>query len=144
MKLLKNKIFWGFVLSFIGAGAGYYLMKIYDCGYSVFCYNLFSHIAPSIFYPSIALALVFLILLFIPRAVRAWWKFAWWYVPIIAFLIITGKADTGGGGIGVVPSNIGPSFQESVIGAVAIYIIISLIIIAKVVLPGKKKNSTHS
>lgn len=121
MKLLKNKIFLPFLVSFLIFAVGYYLNNIYDCGYSVFCYYLFSQIAPSIFYPSFALTFVFFILLFIPHAVSAWWKFAGWYIVAAAITLLW--PDDGGW-------NIGPTTEQTAQFLSAVYVAISLGIIA--------------
>jgi len=139
MKLLKNWIFWSLAASIIGTVVGYIFLYPVQFGlctadfatltFDNSCLRNSSLIGVKLFYPFFALIPIFLILFFIPRAVSAWKKFAVWYVPIIAFLTITGKPDTGGG-VGVLSGNIGPTFEGSVLGASAIYIGASLGIIA--------------
>jgi hypothetical protein len=50
------------------------------------CRELFNNIGDPLFYGSGALALVFLILLFVPQAFPAWKKFAIWFVPLAVIL----------------------------------------------------------
>ncbi|MDP1707354.1 MAG: hypothetical protein Q8L30_02265 [bacterium] len=85
---MKNKqILVPFVLSLIGFGTGYFLLKIYDCGYSIFCYNLVTK-ALATYYGMGALAIVFFVLLFAQYAFSAWKKFAVWFIPLAALLFI--------------------------------------------------------
>lgn len=50
------------------------------------CREILNRIGDPLFYGSGALALVFLALLFVPRAFSAWKKFAIWFVPLAALL----------------------------------------------------------
>lgn len=83
----RKKIFFGFVVSLIFLVIGFYLLKVYNCGYSISCYNLIS-ISKALIYGMSALALVFLALLILPNAWPAWKKFAKWYIPIAALVFI--------------------------------------------------------
>src|SRR3990167_9372709 len=76
-----------FMFSFVGLGIGIFLLKFYDCGYSIFCYNLITT-SKALFYGMSALAVVFLALLFKPGAFHAWKKFAKWFVPVAALIFI--------------------------------------------------------
>lgn len=84
----KSKIVWLSICSFILCLGGYFVAKIYECGYSVFCYNLFSRVGDPLFYGMGALAIVFLILIFKSNTVSAWKKFARWYIPITTLIFI--------------------------------------------------------
>jgi hypothetical protein len=138
MKLFKNWIFWGLLISLIGIVLGYAYSHSYQFGicysneatqtFGAMCRYKASIIGDKLFYPSIALAIVFLILLFIPRAVSAWKNFAIWYVPIFGFLIATAEPEVGGG-FGL-SGNIGPSLQEQIMWASIFYVVISLVAIA--------------
>ncbi len=75
------------VLSLVGFGIGYFLLRVYDCGYSVFCANLITR-SFALYYGMPALALVFFVLLFVPSAFTAWKKFAIWFVPLATLLFI--------------------------------------------------------
>lgn len=81
-----------FVLSLIGFGAGYILTNSINfniCFHDEYsCRNFFNHIGDPLFYGMSALALVFLILLFVPQAFSAWKKFAIWFIPLATLLFI--------------------------------------------------------
>src|SRR3989344_928766 len=75
------------IFSLVGLGIGIFLLKFYDCGYSIFCYNLITT-SKALFYGMSALSLVFLVLLFLPQAFSAWKKFAVWFIPIATLIFI--------------------------------------------------------
>lgn len=129
--MFKKWTFWLLIFSVIASGTGFYLWKVYECGYSSFCYTLFSKVGLPMFYGMGAVALVALILLFVPQAVSRWWKFAIWYVPFAAYAIAVA---------GPVPGqmfDLSPSVQETALWLSGIYILVSLILI---VLSLRKKN----
>ena len=121
--MFSRKIIALFVVSLIGLGVGHYLSQIYECGYSVFCYNLFSRVGNPLFYGMGALALVFFILLFIPKAFPTWKKFAIWFVPLAALLFIF-YPDPGSG------DYFSPYPEQVFQWVSALYVLVSLIIIA--------------
>lgn len=84
---MRKKILLFLIVSLIGLSVGYFFSKIYNCGYSVFCYNFETRIV-GLFYSSTALSFVFLILLVLPQTFNAWKKFAVWFVPLAALLFI--------------------------------------------------------
>jgi len=109
-------------LSLIGSGLGFFLLKVYDCGASVFCYNLGTK-AFALYYGMPALAFVFLILLLLPQAFSTWKKFAIWFVPLAAILFAV-YPEPGSG-------DLFSPYPEQVFQWVsALYIIASLVIIA--------------
>ena len=75
------------ILSLVGWGVAIFLLKFYDCGNSIFCYNL-TTTSFSLYYGMLALAFVFLVLTFIPKAFPAWKKFARWFIPIAVVIFI--------------------------------------------------------
>ncbi|SRR3989344_1471667 len=79
-------------LAFIGFGGGFLLTNSVSfqlCSHDKYsCRELLNNIGDPLFYGMPALALVFLILLFVPRAFPAWKKFAIWFVPLAALLFI--------------------------------------------------------
>jgi|SRR3989344_7644716 len=75
------------ILSLAGLLVSTFFLKSYSCGYSIFCYNLIT-ISKAFFYGMSALAIVFLILLFLPSSFSAWKKFAKWFVPLATLLFI--------------------------------------------------------
>ena len=91
--LLKNKTFWFLVFSVAGIGVGYWLGYSYESGlcyadfesntFDVSCHQLYNKIGGSLFYSMQAIALVFLVLLFVPHAFNAWKKFAIWFLPLM-------------------------------------------------------------
>jgi hypothetical protein len=52
------------------------------------CRNLLNEIGDPLFYGASALAVVFLLLIFLPKAFPAWRKFAIWFVPLAALLFV--------------------------------------------------------
>ena len=69
------------IFSLAGCGLGYYLIKMYDCGYSVFCNNLIVR-SFGLYYGMGALSIIFIVLIFTPKVFNAWKKFAVWFIPI--------------------------------------------------------------
>ena len=92
---MRKKISLLFAVSLVGLSIGYFFLKIYNCGYSVFCYNFETRIS-GLFFGSLALSVIFLILLFIPRAWGAWKRFAIWFIPL-AVLLFAWYPDPGSG-----------------------------------------------
>jgi len=81
--------------SLVCTGIGYYLLKIYQCPATVYCYY-FQIKVYAVYYFAPALALVFLFLAIFPKALRTWWRFfAIWYLPIsfLFFIFYTGPAS---------------------------------------------------
>lgn len=88
-----RKITFGLLLlSLIGLGVGYVLTNSIMFGlcshdqYS--CRELLNNVGDPLYYGMPALALVFLILVFLPQAFSAWKKFAIWFIPIATLLFI--------------------------------------------------------
>lgn len=129
MKLFKNWIFWGLIVSIIGVVAGYVFKKPTTFGLCLqsepSCALDFIALGHQLFYPFMALAIIFLVLLFVPQAVRAWRKFAWCGVPLGAFLVYATVSSAMGGGF-----QIFPPAQVSVLIITQTYVGISLGIIA--------------
>lgn len=120
---MKNKqILIPLVLSLVSFGVGYFLSKGYDCGYSIFCYELVTK-ALALCYGSGALAIVFFILLFAARAFSAWKKFAVWFVPLAAILFIFYPEPGSGDLFSPYPEQV---FQL----VIGFYVLISFVIIA--------------
>lgn len=110
------------MLSLVGWGIGIFLLKFYDCGNSIFCYNLTTR-SFALFYGMPALSLVFLILLFLPQAFSRWKKFAIWFIPLTTLLFIF-YPDPGSG-------DYFSPYPEQVFRSVSIlYVVISILIIA--------------
>jgi len=128
---MKNKPMRFFILSLMGTGLGVFLLKFYDCGNSVACYNLTTK-AFALYYGMPALALVFLILLFIPQAFSAWKKFAIWFVPLAA-LLFAFYPDPGSG-------DLFSPYPEQIFRWVSgLYVVVSILIIATSALRQKKQ-----
>lgn len=72
------------LVSVVGIFAGYSILQMNlnagDVGF------MLVKIGKSFFYGFSALALIFLVLVFVPKAFPAWKKFAIWFVPLAAFL----------------------------------------------------------
>ena len=84
---LKNKTFWLLVLSIIGIIVGLVFKNSTELGFCLVseptCLNQLTQIGNAIFYSMQAIALVFLVLLFVPHAFNAWKKFAIWFLPLM-------------------------------------------------------------
>jgi hypothetical protein len=76
-----------FIFSLAGWGLGFYLLKFYECGSSIFCYNLTTK-SLALFYGMPALSFVFFLLLLNQNAFPVWKKFANWYIPIATLIFI--------------------------------------------------------
>lgn len=87
---MKRNIYIFLALSVVGFGIGLAFGKSTELNLCLIseptCINNLTWIGNALFYGSGALALVFLILLFVPRAFPAWKKFAIWFVPLAALL----------------------------------------------------------
>ncbi len=87
-----------FVLSVLGFALGYVFLHNYEFGlcyfdiasntYDVSCSDLYREVGLSLYYGMGALAIVFLALIFAPKAWGAWKKFAIWFVPIAALIFV--------------------------------------------------------
>jgi hypothetical protein len=125
---MKNKYLAGlFALSVIGSGVGYMLTNSTIFGFCTHdeysCRDLLNNIGDPLYYGMGALALIFFMLYFVPQAIRAWFKFAKWFVPLAALLFIF-YPDPGSG-------NLLAPYPEQVFQWVsALYVIVSVIIIA--------------
>lgn len=129
--MFKKRVFFLLLVSLLGSIAGLYLWKFNDCGYSSFCLFLFSKVGLPMFYGMGALAVVFFGLLFAPKAVSAWWKFAIFYIPYYVYAVLTAGPSVGQ------MIYIGMSVQETAIWLSGVYVVVSLMLIA---LSLRKKN----
>ena len=120
------------ILSLAGFGVGIFLLKFYDCGKSIFCYNLITR-SFALFYGMPALSLVFLILLFLPHTFLAWKKFAKWFIPLATLLFIF-YPDPGSG-------DYFSPYPEQIFRWVSVlYVVISILIIVWSTIKQKSKN----
>jgi|SRR3990167_1888306 len=114
------------LLSLIGFGIGYYILKIYNCEASIFCYFL-SIKGEALYYGMGALSVVFLILFIFPKSNNSWKRFAWWFIPIAILLFATYKG-----------SGYFSPYPEQVFRWVSgLYILVSLIIVTWSVIRGR-------
>ncbi len=86
------------------------------------CINFYERVGDPLFYGMGALALVFLLLLFVPHAFHAWRKFAIWFVPLAALLFIAYQEPGSGDYFSPYPEQV---FQWVSV----LYVLISIIII---------------
>jgi hypothetical protein len=103
MKLFKNWIFWGLVLSVVGVIGGFALLYPAKFGictadftnliFDTSCLKDSSDNGMKLFYPSVALTFIFFVLLFTPTAVRAWRKFSAWYI-LLAILWLASYSES--------------------------------------------------
>ncbi|MGB4076102.1 MAG: hypothetical protein WBK28_00140 [Minisyncoccia bacterium] len=138
---MKPRLFSGglFILFLLGTLLGYYFMNSIEFGICIFnqtiteasCINFYERIGSAFYYGMGALALVSLILFFVPKSFRAWKKFAIWATPIIALIFATYKGSGGFDYISPDPE----TFFKWVSGA---YVVVSLVIIA--LAAGKKEK----
>jgi len=122
----KRIISWSLAISLLGFGIGYVLTNstIFNlCLHDQYaCRALLNRIGDPLFYGMGALAIVFLVLLFIPRAFSVWKKFAIWFVPLAALLFIF-YPDPGSG-------DLFSPYPEQVFQWVSgLYVFISLVLI---------------
>ena len=126
---MKKTLLFFLLLSLIGAGAGYWLGHSYDIGlchadyatntFDIGCHQLYNKIGGILFYSMQAIVVVFVALLFLPKAFGAWKRFAIWYIPLMLIYFAIYKNE----GFFSVP-------EESVYRFLsAVYLIVSLAII---------------
>lgn len=115
-----------FIVVLIGLGISYYIFQL-DLQVSARG-DLLMNLRDSLFYGMSALALVFLILFFLPNAFRVWRKFAIWYLPIAVLIFISYK---GRGYFDPAPEQI----YQWVSG---LYVILSFLIIVRSELKNRK------
>lgn len=140
-QMVKKWVFWIWVASFILLVAGLAFLNNYELGicysnqetntFDPSCHLDFLRLGDMLVFPMGVIAIVSLILLFVPQAVSRWSKFAIWYVPFAAYAIAVA---------GPVPGqmfDLSPSVQETALWLSGIYILVSLILI---VLSLRKKN----
>src|SRR3990167_7969102 len=88
----RKKIALFFILSVISFIVGYILTNSTSfnfCSHDEYnCRELLNEVGDPLFYGMSALALIFLILLFLPRALPEWKKFAIWFIPLATLLFI--------------------------------------------------------
>jgi hypothetical protein len=138
---VNRKIFVGLtIVSAFIAGVGKVLGKSYELGFcysdtvtrtfDVSCHRLFERLSDSFLFGGISFAIVFVALVFKPKAFSAWKKFAIWATPIMVLIFATHNPS--GGFMTVSPDS------ETLFKWIAgLYTVISLIIIGRVAL--KKK-----
>ena len=97
---MSKKIIPFFVVSLIGFIIGFILtnsVKFNLCLHTQYnCREFFNNIGDPLFFGSIALSIIFLVLLFVPRAWSTWKKFALWFIPLAA-LLFSWYPDPGSG-----------------------------------------------
>jgi hypothetical protein len=125
----KKKILLLLIISLIGFGIGAFLLKVYDCGNSIFCYNLTTS-SFALYYGMPALALIFLILLFTPQAFPAWKKFAVWFIPIATLIFMFYKGPSSGDYFSPYPEQIFRWIST-------LYVIVSILIILRTTIKQK-------
>ena len=135
----NKKLYIPLLVSILGAVIGYVLTNSIQFGICLStastveasCINLYERIGDPLLYGMSALAVVFLALLFAPRAWGAWKKFAIWFVPLAALIFIFYRGP--GSGDLFSPD---PEFVFKWISIV--YVVVSLVIIALAASKGRK------
>ena len=128
---MKKQTSFLFIFSLIGLGIGYFFTNSIQFGLCTVntviteasCINFYERLGDPLFYGMGALAIVFLVLLFVPKAFNAWRKFAIWFVPLAALLFIFYPEPGSGDYFSPYPEQV---FQW----VSALYIGISLVVIA--------------
>jgi|SRR3989344_2863446 len=134
-----------FLLSVVGFGAGYLMTNSYNFGicfsnlstnaFDVSCHEVYERVGNPLYYGMSALAIVFIILLFLPSSFSAWKKFAKWFVPLAALLFIF-YPEPGSG-------DFFSPYPEQIFRWVSIlYIVLSVVIIARSVIKQKRTTNT--
>lgn len=129
---LKKYLPFALTGSLIAAGVGYLFTHTIQYGICIYeglkrdpaCLNFYDRIGVPAFYGFGALAIVFALLLVVPKAIPAWKKFAKWYVPVAALILI------------FYPTNQSMDFLTPSLGIAAqwiagIYLVVSLAIIIR-------------
>lgn len=133
--MFKKWVFWLFVLSLVGLLMSFVLRNATDFNICLqsepSCIVSLTKVSIGLFYGMGALAVVFFALLFAPKAVSAWWKFAIFYIPYYIYAVLTAGPSAGQ------MIYIGMSVQETAIWLSGIYVVVSLVLIA---LSLRKKN----
>ncbi len=133
----KKIISTSLALSILGLIAGYILTSSVVFGLcnseAYVCRDLLNNIGDPLFYGMGALAVVFLFLLFVPRAASAWKKFAIWFVPLAILLFIFYPEPGSGDLFSPYPEQI---FQWTSF----FYVIVSLIIIIYKGIKGRHRD----
>ncbi len=128
---IRKLVLWLFVVSLAVFGVGYTLTNSVVFGVcdenSLVCRGLLNKIGDPLYYGFGALSIVFLILLAFPSAFGAWKKFAIWFVPLAALLFIIWPEPRGG--LGVIPSVIGPPPEQVFQWISGAYVLASAVII---------------
>lgn len=83
-------------------------------------------------YGMLGLAVVFGVLLFVPKAYGAWKKFAVWAIPFMVIVFFLAPSERSGLGV----LSFGPSQEQIFQWVSALYVLISLGIIGRVKLKG--------
>lgn len=136
----KTLALWSFLGSLVLSVVGWVLTNAYLLGFcyadfsantfDVSCNQNFYGIGSPLLYGGGALAIVSLVLIFVPKAWEAWKKFAIWFLPLATLLFIFYPEPGSGDLFSPYPETV----YKWVSGA---YILISAVIIGAVV--GKKK-----
>jgi uncharacterized membrane protein len=119
------------VLSLVGFGVGYVFTNSIQFGLCIAnetiteasCINFYERIGDPLFYGMLALAFVFLVLLFVTRTFPAWKRFAIWFIPLATLLFVAYPEPGSGDYFSPYPEQV---FQW----VSAVYIVISVAIIA--------------
>ena len=129
---IKNSLLPLGVFAAVASATGYVLTNSVKFGICVAnetvteasCINFYERVGDPVFFGMGALAIVFFVLTFFPKAWGAWKKFATWFVPVAALIFIFYK-DPGS-------MNLVSPYAETVFMWVSgIYIGVSLVIIAR-------------
>ena len=132
----KKVIVSSLVLSFIGFGTGLVFKNSTELGFCLIseptCINNLTLIGDGFFYGLGALAIIFLVLFFLPQAFPAWKKFAIWFIPLATLLFIF-YPDPGSG------DYFSPYPEQVFQWASGLYVLESLIVIAQSAIRERKK-----
>jgi len=118
---MEKKISLLFIFSTLGVIVGYFILHM-DLQASA-TGDLLVRLGKSLIYGMGALTIIFLILLFLPRAFSAWKKFAIWFIPIAVVIFIAYREPGSGDFFSPYPEQV---FQW----ISALYVLVSLVIIA--------------
>lgn len=124
---LKRIILVLLVVSLLSFGVGLMLKSSIEIGFCLIseptCISNLTWVGDGLYYGAGALAIVFFVLLFTPRAFSAWKKFAVWFVPLAALLFIFYPEPGSGDLFSPYPEQV---FQWTSV----LYVLISIAIIA--------------
>jgi hypothetical protein len=145
---MRMKIVIYLILALVGLGLGYFFTNSYEFGlclsdqvsntYDVSCHSFYERVGDGLFFGMGAVSFIFLVLLAMPRAFKAWSKFALWFIPLGALLMAFYPEPRGF-------FSVGPNAIQVIQWVSALYVLVSMVIIVIAAMRSSTPASTlHS